>query len=148
MFKEAAAFIKDYETVDFAYNMHDNSIAVDSYETDAGLKEMFKLTSTCHDPKNDTTFGCSMESYKYPFYATMFHPEKQMFQWYDNIGLNHSWKSMQLNRYFADFFVNMSREQSNVAGDFSQVQDMIIENYDFLVTDTTDGNVYLFDKIN
>ena len=79
MFKEAAAFIKDYETVEFAYNMHDNSIAVDSYETDAGLKEMFKLTSTCHDPKNDTTFGCSMESYKYPFYATMFHPEKQMF---------------------------------------------------------------------
>ena len=55
---------------------------------------------------------------------------------------------MQLNRYFADFFVNMSREQSNVAGDFSQVQDMIIENYDFLVTDSTDGNVYLFDKIN
>ena len=49
-----------------------------------------------------------------------------------------------LNRYFADFFVKMSRQQSNNAGDFSEVQKMIIENYDFQVTESKDGNLYLF----
>ena len=42
----------------------------------------------------------------------------------------------------------MAREQSYNAGDFSAVQKMIIENYDHFVTDTTDGDVYVFDKIN
>ena len=55
---------------------------------------------------------------------------------------------MKLNRYFGDLAVEMARKQTNVAGNFSEVQGMIIQNYDFLVTDTTDGNVYIFDKIN
>ena len=72
-----------------------------------------------------------MESEKYPFMGTQFHPEKQIFQWNDNEGYNHEWDSVQLNRYFADTFVKETREQSNVAGDFSKVQDMIIENSAF-----------------
>ena len=148
MFKDIGERKKDYESVAFAYNMHDNSIAVESFETDAGLKDMFKLTSTCTDESEGTTFGCSMESDKYPFAAVMFHPEKQLGQFYDDIGLNHSWESIQLNRFFADYYVNMAREQTNNAGDFSAVQKLIIENYDHFVTDTTDGDVYVFDKIN
>ena len=85
-----------------------------------------------------------MESEKYPFMGTQFHPEKQIFQWNDNEGYNHEWDSVQLNRYFADTFVKETREQSNVAGDFSKVQDMIIENSAFYVTDSYFGNVYVF----
>ena len=85
-----------------------------------------------------------MESEKYPFMGTQFHPEKQIFQWNDNEGYNHEWDSVQLNRYFADTFVKETREQSNVAGDFSKVQDMIIENFAFYVTDSYFGNVYVF----
>ena len=105
---------------------------------------MFKLTSTCHDEKYDSTFACTMESDKYPFMGTQFHPEKQIYQWNDDEHYNHDWDSVKLNRFFADTFVKEAREQGSVAGDYSQVQDMIIENFDFFVTDTYYGNVYMF----
>lgn len=67
MFKEAGSLAKRFETVDFAYNVHGQGVKPGSFETDAGLKEMFKLTSTCHDPNKNIDFACSMESEKYPF---------------------------------------------------------------------------------
>ena len=80
--------------------------------------------------------------------GVQFHPEKQIYEWYDDVGLNHEWESIQMNRYFADTFVKQTREQSNVAGDFSKVQGMIIENFDFFVTDLSQGNVYMFNWEN
>ena len=67
MFKEVASLAKSFETVDFAYNVHGQGVKIENYQTDAGLKEMFKLTSTCHDPNKNIDFACSMESEKYPF---------------------------------------------------------------------------------
>ena len=145
MFKDAGESAKDYETVAFGYNVHGQGVNPDSYEKDEGLKNIFKLTSTCHDKNYNTTFACSIESDKYPFMGVQFHPEKQIYEWYDDVGLNHDWESIQMNRYFADTFVKQTREQSNVAGDFSKVQGMIIENFDFFVTDLPLGNVYMFD---
>jgi anthranilate/para-aminobenzoate synthase component II len=50
-------------------------------------------------------FVSSIESPNYPFYAVMFHPEKVLAMMHNIKGLNHSWMSIELNRYFADFFV-------------------------------------------
>ena len=67
MFKEAGNWAENFETVDFAYNVHGQGVKAESFETDAGLKGMFRLTSTCHDPNTNIDFACSMESDKYPF---------------------------------------------------------------------------------
>ena len=144
MFKEAGEAAKDYETEASSYQSHTWGVNPESYEKDEGLKNMFKLTSTCHDEKYDSTFACTMESDKYPFMGTQFHPEKQIYQWNDDEHYNHDWDSVKLNRFFADTFVKEAREQGNAPGDYSQVQDMIIENFDFFVTDTYYGNVYMF----
>ena len=50
-----------------------------------------------------------------------------------------------LNRYLADTFVKETRENSNKVGDYAETQKWIFENYDFYVTDTYYGDVYMFD---
>ena len=40
---------------------------------------MFKATSISTDIDNKSTFVASMEAKKFPFLATMFHPEKGAF---------------------------------------------------------------------
>ena len=49
-----------------------------------------------------------------------------------------------LNRYFADTFVQETRHNTNSYGDYETTQKVIIENYDFYVTDSYYGDVYMF----
>jgi gamma-glutamyl hydrolase len=57
------------------YNHHHTGVTPDKYESDVGLKAMFKPTSLSYDNKGQV-FVASMEAYNYPFYGVQFHPEK------------------------------------------------------------------------
>ena len=76
MFDGAGEDAKIYEEKDFAVNMHTYGIAPEKFKTDEGLSKMFTMTSTSHDDQHDSTFAATIESPRYPFYATQFHPEK------------------------------------------------------------------------
>jgi len=52
--------------------------------------------------------------------------------------------SEKLNRYLADKFISLARENPNNFGDYSTVQKAIIENYKSIVTDAYHGQVYVF----
>jgi len=81
---------------------------------------MFEINALSYT-EDGTPFVASMESLKYPFFATLFHPEKATQSWIDNKGLNHSWLSMYLNRHFVDYFVQLARRNPNKPGTFSEV---------------------------
>ena len=85
-----------------------------------------------------------MESSKYPFQGMQFHPAKQIYEFGDDTGYNHSWNSILLNRYFADTWIKEARENSNKIGDYAETQQWIFENDAFFVTDTYYGDVYMF----
>ena len=82
-----------------------------------------------------------MEAFNYPFFGTQFHPEKPSTM-FSHPKVNHSWASLEYNRFFADRFVELTRQNSNSCGDFSECQKLIIENSSLYVTDTYHGNVY------
>ena len=90
------------------YNSHSFGLALDTFEIDSGLGDMFTATSTSTDPDSGDTFVATMESEMYPFLATQFHPEK-VITMYNSDGLNHSWESVNYNRYFADRFMELAR---------------------------------------
>ena len=46
--------------------------------------------------------------------ATQFHPERPIFEWRPNIGINHAFDVIVANRYLADFFVNDARRNGHV----------------------------------
>jgi hypothetical protein len=70
-------------------------------------------------------FVASIESDIYPFFGTQFHPEKANEVFID-VGINHSWTSIVLNRHFADFFVYHTRYNPNKWGDFKEIQKNVI----------------------
>ena len=106
---------------------------------------MFTLTSVSFEPEAPhLPFTASMESEKYPFFGTQFHPEKPAFFFRDDYGVNHTWQSIQINRHFADFFVSKARQNPNSYGGFSETQKVIIQNFPRIITDTYYGEVYTF----
>jgi gamma-glutamyl hydrolase len=56
------------EQLPITYNHHSFGVSAEKFKTDAGLKKMFKITSTSLD-NNGVEFVSSMEAYNYPFYG-------------------------------------------------------------------------------
>lgn len=104
---------------------------------------MWDVTSVSYDA-NDKAFVASIEGKKYPFMATQFHPEKVTQAWNDGYGINHSWQSMQLNKFFGSQFVSMARANKNSFGDYAQTQAVLIDNYEKFETTYYTGEVYVF----
>ena len=88
------------------HNSHIYGVNPDSFITDKSLSEFYKLTSVSYEPKTGRPFGATIEAYNYPFFGTQFHPEKTITMFNDDSGVNHSWESIHMNRYFADHFMS------------------------------------------
>ena len=124
------------------FNHHSYGVSLDEFSADAGLGKMFTPTSTSTDPVSGDTFVATMESPDYPFFGTQFHPEKVLTM-YNTDTLDHSWASVHYNRYFADRFLELARENKNETP-YETVEGMLMQNYDLIVTGTYYGNVYAF----
>lgn len=125
------------------FNHHSFGLSLDVFSSDEGLKKAFTPTSTSTDPITGDTFVATMESPDYPIYGTQFHPEK-ILDMYNAETIDHSWESVHYNRYFADRFVELARQNMNTCGDWEACQEMIIDNYPVYVTTTYYGNIYAF----
>ena len=60
-----------WEAYPMAFNNHGFGIDARKFETDSGLKNMFKPTSVSYEPEGERRpFTTSMESEKYPLFGT------------------------------------------------------------------------------
>jgi len=50
-----------------------------------------------------------------------------------------------MNRHAAFQFVSMARKSPQVYGDFAETQKEIVQNYDRIVTDFFEGQLYVFE---
>lgn len=136
MFADLGAEAYGFEDLAIALNSHTFGVSPDKFKTDAGLASIFHPTSVSYTTDDaHLPFVASMESSEYPFFGTQFHPEKAVEVFYPNNNINHSWVSEKLNRYLADKFISLARQNPNNYGDYSTVQAAIIENYTTFVTD-------------
>ncbi|XP_044262565.1 gamma-glutamyl hydrolase-like [Tribolium madens] len=67
--------------------------------------------------EEDNLFVASLEHKKYPFYGLQFHPEKNAFEWKNDLNLNKSPSGIRASRYFGDFFIEECRKNDNVLQD-------------------------------
>jgi gamma-glutamyl hydrolase len=110
MFSDLGDEAFKFETEEMTLNSHSYGVDPAKYLTDKGLASMYKLTSISYEPEEPfRPFAATVEGRKYPFMATQFHPEKTTAMFNDNEGVNHSWLSINMNRYFADKFMTMAR---------------------------------------
>ena len=70
-----------------AFHYHTYGISSADYEAIPSLKSFFKVLSTDRTEKG-IKFLTAMESYEYPIYAIMYHPEYQMLEYLSQTTLN------------------------------------------------------------
>lgn len=97
-----------FENYNVTYNAHHWGMDPEKFKTDKGLSEIFHHTAISYMP-DGRPFVASIESDKYPFYGTQFHPEKPARVFREDLYVNHSWLSVGLNRHFSDYFVYQTR---------------------------------------
>jgi len=102
-------------------------------ESDEYLKDFWKVTSLSTDSKG-RDFVASMEGVKYPFMATQFHPEKPT-QVMKGHQINRSWESININRYFADTFMQMARANPSTWGSYEDLHPNLIDNSPHIFTE-------------
>ena len=90
MFSDMGELAYAFEKYPLTYNSHTNGIPPSKFAEDASLGEMFKVTSVSYVPGTGKAFVATMESDKYPFFGTQFHPEKTITMFNDDSEVNHS----------------------------------------------------------
>jgi hypothetical protein len=109
------------------------------------MMEMFTPIATSIDD-DGKEFMAAWEAKDYPFYSTIFHPEKPWTSFSIGYGFNHSFDSHRINRQFADFFVAQARKNSNHFDNYDQELMNLITHHKVLVTKKYAGSQYAFLK--
>jgi len=87
----------------------------------------------------------SYESPSMPIYGTQFHPEKNAFEWRASYAMNRGYDAILLQQYYANFFVNEARKNTNT---FPDKDHYIIENYTPVVLPNhTVTSIYFFPSL-
>ena len=107
-----------FENYNVTYNAHHWGMNPDKFNTDNGLSQIFHHTAISYMP-DGRPFVASIESEKYPFFGTQFHPEKVPRIFKEDLEVDHSWLSIGLNRHFADYFVYQTKLNPNNYGNYS-----------------------------
>jgi len=95
MFEGLGPAALDLHLKNMTYNSHNFGISPKTFETDAGLKKFWDVTSVSFMP-NGTAFTASIEAKNYPIFGTQFHPEKPSELWIDGYNIDHSWESIEI----------------------------------------------------
>ncbi|CDW75644.1 gamma-glutamyl hydrolase a-like [Stylonychia lemnae] len=132
-----------FENYNMTYNAHHQGMNPEKFKSDKGLSEIFHHTAISYMP-DGRPFVASVESDKYPFFGTQFHPEKAARVYREDLYIDHSWLSINLNKHFAEYFVYQTRQNPNNYGTYSETQRDIIQNYDLIVSDQWFDTVYVF----
>lgn len=105
--------ISEYlQTENVTENYHHYGLSPETYNGNEELKT-FYLPLTLNKDRKGKVFLSTMEAYKYPFYGTQWHPEKNVYQWSIKYALNHDDHAVKVTQYFADFFISEARKSQH-----------------------------------
>ncbi|OTF80356.1 gamma-glutamyl hydrolase A-like protein [Euroglyphus maynei] len=111
-------------------NYHRICMSLDEWKKHKELVENFQLIS--QNSYGNHTFVSMFEHRKYPIYASMWHPEKNQFEFVinDHVGnINHDRWSIIVAQYFGNFFVNEARRSCGRFNDKLDESKHLIYNY-------------------
>jgi len=116
-----------------AYNYHRKCLTDDGLER-ANLKDFYKPLAYSQD-QTGLKFISIFEAIQYPFFGVQFHPEKPAFEFTSGKGhhnVPHSRQSIEVSRYFADFFVRQAernKHRANGSEEEDELQKKLIYAY-------------------
>lgn len=96
--------------------------------TAAGLDSDWRVTTVNNDSQG-LEFISSFEHKEFPIYGVQFHPEKNAYEWKKTNNNPHTANAILVQQYFANFFVNEARKNSNQFPSPAEEQATLIYNY-------------------
>ncbi|XP_050393733.1 gamma-glutamyl hydrolase A [Patella vulgata] len=145
LFSKMPAYIYNilkYRPVTF--NNHHYSMTSDTFYNTASLKSFYRVLSTNVDRKG-VEFISTFEAFKYPFYGTQWHPEKNSFNWSPKLLIDHSDLAVDVTQYFSNYFVNQARFSFHkFANNNTEIHSMIDNYKRTYLTDGTFDVIYFF----
>ncbi|CAG9770693.1 unnamed protein product [Ceutorhynchus assimilis] len=148
MFRNAPQDIIDIlKQQNTTYNLHRYCLTK-SVLKENDLLDEWKILTTNKDI-NGFEFISAMEHKDFPFYGIQFHPEKNQFEFKRNKGFPHTFNSIKVAQYFANFFVNECRKNGNSFSNEVVEADSLIYNFNPKYTGLKSGyyeQLYVFLK--
>ncbi|XP_071830453.1 gamma-glutamyl hydrolase-like isoform X2 [Apostichopus japonicus] len=129
IFGDAADWILEaLQNYAVTYNYHSFSVTPQDFNNSQPLRNTFKIVSTSrNDEARD--FVSIIEGNGYPFYGIQFHPEKPIFVSSPETNIKHDVLSVNVSRYFADFFVSEARKSNHSFESIQEESAALIYNF-------------------
>ena len=94
-------------------NLHHDGVPPQEFEKNPEtLGKIFSVLSTNYDRKGNI-FASSIEARDRPIFGVQFHPERPLFSWAPDEGINHNEHAVEAMQYFANFFISQARMNSH-----------------------------------
>ncbi|XP_055074035.2 gamma-glutamyl hydrolase isoform X2 [Misgurnus anguillicaudatus] len=119
--------IQSLEEENMTSNFHILSLSLQNYNSNAKLKNFYRVLTTSSDGK--TEFVSTMEAYRYPFYGVQWHPEKSPYEWIEKPGMVHTLTAMKVSFYTAHFFVSEAMKNHHRFPSQTEEEKALIYNY-------------------
>lgn len=129
-------------------NNHHSGVSPDAFMNNSNLTAMFKQPLTINHDRKGNAFVSTVEAVNYPIYATQWHPEKPLFEWWADEVINHSYDSVRANGFTQRFFVNEARKNARSFPSPAAEDAALIYNYNPVYTGLKDPEFeqcYFFD---
>lgn len=108
-------------------NFHQYCVTEQNF-TEYGLDREWRVMSTNQD-WNGLEFISTIEHKTLPFYGVQFHPEKNLYEWVRGKNISHTPNAIRAAQYFADFFVNEARRNSQHFDSEEEIDKHVIYNF-------------------
>lgn len=127
------------------FHQHTYGIDPSTYEND-NLKDVFDVVAINTD-SDGNEFATVIEGKNYPMWGLQFNPEKATSSMSKFNAFPHSPLAIQLNRFFADYFVFKTKMSDQAFCCYSQEVENLVGNGHHVETTTYYGGVYLFPEV-
>lgn len=127
-------------------NFHHYCVTEDDFKK-FGLDQDWTVISTNKD-KNGLDFISTVEHKKYPYYGVQYHPEKNLYEWYESSTILHTANAVQASQYFAQFFIEESRKSLHKFKTAGETNRFLIYNFPAYFTGRNESaflQTYVFD---
>ena len=114
---------------DLTPNYHSRCLTPSTFDSSPKLTDSWRALSTNKD-KNGQTFISLIESKRYPFWGSQFHPELAPFSWEDwSSFASHSLDAVRASQFFSRFFVEQCRKNHHRFSSRNEEENHLIYNF-------------------
>jgi gamma-glutamyl hydrolase len=145
VFREAPRWIMEiFANKNVTANFHHYSVSTSTFVSNANINSVFNMLST-NIGESGEEFVSMAEGIKYPFIATQFHPEKNIFEWNPTCNLAHSLEGVAVSTYLSNAFVELTRQSCHKFESLEVLDKLLIYNYNPLYTKEYFTQTYVFE---